>query len=178
MQIQLLNCTGRKTTLKCQYLVFISSCHNRHFMEHGIRSWWGHQMETFSALLAICAGNSPVPMNSPHKGQWRGVLMFSLICVWTNDWVNNREVGDVRRHRVHYDVIVMWEMLHANLGENSSFKSPVLLKILTKDSPHLTLNTMGPRQSGRHFADDIFRCIKISLKIVPKSLINNNPALV
>ena len=26
---------------------------------HGI--WWRHQMETFSALLAICAGNSPVP---------------------------------------------------------------------------------------------------------------------
>ena len=26
-------------------------------------------METFSALLAICAGNSPVPVNSPHKGQ-------------------------------------------------------------------------------------------------------------
>ena len=38
--------------------------------------WWRHQMETFSALLAICAGNSPVPMNSPHKGQWRGALMF------------------------------------------------------------------------------------------------------
>ena len=34
-----------------------------------------------SALLAICAGNSPVPVNSPHKGQWRGSLMFSLICV-------------------------------------------------------------------------------------------------
>ena len=35
---------------------------------------WRHQMETFSALLAFCAGNSP--MNSPHKGQWRGALIF------------------------------------------------------------------------------------------------------
>ena len=26
----------------------------------------------------------------PHKGQWRRALVFSLICVWTNDWVNNR----------------------------------------------------------------------------------------
>ena len=34
------------------------------------------------------------PVNSPHKGQWRGALMFSLICVWINDWVNNREAGD------------------------------------------------------------------------------------
>ena len=67
--------------------------------------WWRHQMETFSALLAICAGKSPV--NSPHKGQCRGALMFSLICVWINGWVNNREAGDLRRHRAHYDVTVM-----------------------------------------------------------------------
>ena len=71
-------------------------------------SWWRHKMETFSALLALCAGNSPVPVNSPHKGQWRGALMFSLICAWINDWVNKREVGDLRRHRGHYDVNVMW----------------------------------------------------------------------
>ena len=46
------------------------------------------------------------PVNSRHKGQWRGALMFSLICVWINDWVNNREVGNLRRHRAHCDVIV------------------------------------------------------------------------
>ena len=44
---------------------------------------------------------------STHKGQWRGALMFSLICAQINGWVNNREVGDLRRHRAHYDVIVM-----------------------------------------------------------------------
>ena len=70
-------------------------------------TWWRHQMETLSALLALCAGNSPVPVNSPHKGQWRGALMFSLICARIHDWVNNREAGDLRRHRGHYDVIVM-----------------------------------------------------------------------
>ena len=64
-------------------------------------------METFSMLLALCAGNSPVPVNFPHKGQWRGALMFSLICVRINDWVNSREGGDLRRHRGHYDVNVM-----------------------------------------------------------------------
>ena len=50
----------------------------------------------------------PVPVNSPHKGQWRGALLFSLICVWINGWVNNREAGDLRRHRGHYDVNVMF----------------------------------------------------------------------
>ena len=70
-------------------------------------TWWRHQMETFSALLAICAGNSPVPVNSPHKGQWRGTLMFSFICVWITSWVNNRTAGDLRRYRAHYDVSAM-----------------------------------------------------------------------
>ena len=70
-------------------------------------SWWRHQMERFLALLALSAGISPVPVNSPHKGQWRRALMFSLISAWINDWVNNREAGDLRRHRVHYDVNVM-----------------------------------------------------------------------
>ena len=46
-------------------------------------------------------------VNSPHKGQWRRALMFSLTCVWINGWVNNREAGDLRRHRVHYDVALM-----------------------------------------------------------------------
>ena len=34
-----------------------------------------------------------------HKGRWRGALMFSLICVWINGWVNNGEAGDLRRNR-------------------------------------------------------------------------------
>ena len=46
-------------------------------------------------------------VNSPHKGQWRGALIFSLICTWTNGYVNNRDAGELRRHRAHYDVIVM-----------------------------------------------------------------------
>ena len=70
-------------------------------------AWWRHRMETFSALLALCAGNSPVPVNSPHKGQWRRALMFSLICARINYWVINREAGDLRRHRGHYDANVM-----------------------------------------------------------------------
>ena len=47
------------------------------------------------------------PGESPLKAQWRGTLMFSVICVWINSWVNNREAGDLRRYRGHYDVSVM-----------------------------------------------------------------------
>ena len=45
-------------------------------------------------------------VSSPHKGQWRGALMFSVIWAWISG-LNNREVGDLRRQRAHYDVIVM-----------------------------------------------------------------------
>ena len=51
------------------------------------------------------------PVNSPHKGQWRAALIFSLICVWINGWVNNRETGDLRRYRAHYEVTVMMNVL-------------------------------------------------------------------
>ena len=47
------------------------------------------------------------PVNSLYKGQWRGALMFSLICVWINGWVNNRQAGDLRWYCAHYDVTVM-----------------------------------------------------------------------
>ena len=47
------------------------------------------------------------PVNSPHKGQWRGALMFSLICAWINGSVNNRKAGDLRSYCAHYDVIVI-----------------------------------------------------------------------
>ena len=46
-------------------------------------------------------------VNYPQKGQWRGALMCSLISARINGWVNNREAGDSKRHRDHYDVIIM-----------------------------------------------------------------------
>ena len=88
-------------------LVLVSAVFIHLVMWQSYFPWWRHRMETFSALLALCAGSSPVPVNSPLKGQWRGALMFSLIYSWINDWVNNRGAGDLRRHRGHYDVNVM-----------------------------------------------------------------------
>ena len=64
-------------------------------------------MESFSALLVLCVGMHRSPVSSPHKDQWRGALMFSLICAWTNGWVNNRDAGNLRRHHAHYVVTVI-----------------------------------------------------------------------
>ena len=72
------------------------------------RSWWRLHMETFSALLAICARNSPVTGEFPSQ---RPVIqsfdVFFDFCAWMNGWVNNREASDLRRHRTHYDVTVI-----------------------------------------------------------------------
>ena len=57
------------------------------------------------------------PVNSPHKGQWRGAVLFYLICVWINDWVNNHDAGDLRRHRAHHDVTVMGGVIVARSKE-------------------------------------------------------------
>ena len=64
---------------------------------------WKH----FPRYWPFVRGIHRSPVNSPYKGQWRGALMFSLICVWINDWVNNREAGDLRLYRTHNDATVM-----------------------------------------------------------------------
>ena len=65
---------------------------NHRNMTKKLSTWWRHQMET---------------LNFSHKSQWRGAFMISLICAWTNGWVNNRDAGDLRRYRVHCDITVM-----------------------------------------------------------------------
>ena len=70
--------------------------------------WWCHQMETFSALLALCAGTGEFPAQRPMT---RSFDVFF-------DWVNNREAGDLRRHRADYDVIVMAYLADAHLRQS------------------------------------------------------------
>ena len=64
---------------------------------------WKH----FARYWPFVRGIHRSPVNSPHKGQRRGALVFSLICARINGWANNREAGDLRRHQAHCDVIVM-----------------------------------------------------------------------
>ena len=63
---------------------------------------WKH----FTRYWPFVRGIHRSPVNSAHKGQWCGALMFSLICAWINGWVNNGDAGDLRRHGTHYGVTV------------------------------------------------------------------------
>ena len=65
---------------------------------------------------------------SSHKVEWRGALIFSFICAWTNGWANNRDAGDWRRNCVHCDFTVMTHDLllpllssHVLLLESTNF---------------------------------------------------------
>ena len=62
---------------------------------------WKH----FPRYWPFVRGIHRSPVNSPHKGQWRGASMFTLICARINGWVNNVEAGDLRRNSAHYDVM-------------------------------------------------------------------------
>ena len=67
------------------------------------------------------------PVNSPHKGQWRGVRI--------NDWVNNREAGDLRRHRGHYDVNVMDTIISPEIWNHTiAFVTHVLAPCVARTS--------------------------------------------
>ena len=70
-------------------------------------TWWRHQKETFSALLALCAENSPVTDEFPAQRPATRCFDAFFDLHWINNWVNNRAAGDLRRHRAHYDVTVM-----------------------------------------------------------------------
>ena len=71
-------------------------------LKHGDVTKWRH----FPLYWPFERGIYRSPVNSPYRGQWRGALIFSLICAWTNSWVNDRDAGDWRRHRAHYDITV------------------------------------------------------------------------
>ena len=163
---------------------------------------WKH----FPRYWPFVQGIHRSPVNSPHKGQWRGALMFTLICARINGWVNNREAGDLRRYRGHYDVIVLkcYLILQVHCDylpdegqihhDYRSYQNHHHCRVgaeLPAGHPcdgaaerRCLINT----QNCRHLADEIFTYIslnenawislKISLKFVPKVRINNSPALV
>ena len=66
-------------------------------MSHDDVITWKH----FPRNWPFVRGIHRSPVNSP-QGQWRGALLFSLICARINGWVNNGEAGDLRRYRANH----------------------------------------------------------------------------
>ena len=85
-------------------------------------------METFSALLAICEGNSPVPREFPTQRPVTRSFDVALICTRINGWVINGEAGDLKRHHAHYGVIVMQLWWKSVLGQQQQNRVPKMSK--------------------------------------------------
>ena len=88
-------------------------------------------METFSAILAIGTGNSLVTREFPAQRPVTRSFDASLILACINGWENNCKAGDLGRHRVHYDAIVMNDYLTGGRWYRSFH---VLEKNLLKDT--------------------------------------------
>ena len=107
------------------------SCHHDDVIK------WKH----FPLYWPFVRGIHRSPVNSPHKGQWRGALMFSLICVWINSWVNNGEAGDLGRNRAHHGVTVTIKFrCEANIRLDNSYSGRL------RDDPDSKVHgaNMGP----------------------------------
>ena len=136
------------------FFVFIEMCPSgaicRHTMLYHIDTYikrrkkkhddvikWNH----FQRYRPFVRGIHRSPVNFPHKSPRRGALVFYLISAWINGWVNNRKAGDLKRHRPHYDVTVMflsillWWYVCITWGNSSllsgskSLLQPILFKI-------------------------------------------------
>ena len=111
----LLEVTWKKAkVMQPHYKLSWQSSRNRQKLfkhRHNVRSWWRHQMGTFSALLAFCEGNPPVTGGFPSQRPMTRSFDVLMICTWTNGWANKRDAGDLRRH---YDVIIIISTSRAN----------------------------------------------------------------
>ena len=89
---------------------------NKMAYEHIFYESGWHPYIYVATLLIPCVtpltANMMTPSNGNIFGQWRGALMFSLICFWIIGWVNNREAADLRRYCSHYDVTVFRKPAH------------------------------------------------------------------
>ena len=112
---------------------------------------WKH----FPSYWPFVRGIHRSPVNSPHKGQWRGALMFSLISSRINGWANNREAGDFLRHCANFDVIVMHN-LKRNPSKFEDTIKPYMANKSRSCNENITLKRNGTIANNPNDVCDIF----------------------
>ena len=143
------------------------------------------------------------PVHSPKKGQWRGALMFSLTCSWTNGWANIRGVGAGDAialimmslecfNDTSWGLSYWWGVAkpawYWGMDKKLHPHKITVCKYFPMPQLQWQFNTLRPRQNGRRFTENVFKrmflnenvwiSLKISLQFVSKGPINNIPALV
>ena len=89
--------------------------------------------------------------------------MFPVICARINGWVNNSEAGDLRRHRGHYDVNVMWENLPITMGDDTRVRrivSPsVAVPLATQKAAYRKSGKFAMPETCENWLDHVNNCV-------------------
>ena len=115
----------------------------------------------------------------PHKGQRRGALVFSLICVWINGWEKQsrswsfetlsrplwRHCNEGRHIYSSLSWTVWYPETQCIMTSHNRWVFMWCAKQLNSEHANSPINTLRPRQNGRHFPDDIFKCIFLNENI-------------
>ena len=81
-------------------MIFISDTTSDLYM---MTSWDGEIFRVTGQLRGEVTSHQWIPLTMASDAE----LWCFFICAWINAWVNNGEVGDLCRHRAHYDVTAM-----------------------------------------------------------------------
>ena len=87
-----------------------------------------------------------------HKSPRCRTLLFSLICTWTSGSVKNRDAGDLRRHRTHYDVTAMWHTVINTL--------PALSPVPDWSATYFTSCLTLCQTEVSHDFHDVWHCVR------------------
>ena len=116
---------------------------------------WKH----FPRYCPFVRGIHRSPVNSPHKGQWRGALVFLWSAPWISGWVNNLEDADLRRHRAHYDVTLMLGgMLHIDITFARALSQELWFRISIEQSGFIFALIVNNTYYICIIANGSFRC--------------------
>ena len=129
------------------------------------QTWWRHGMETLSASLALCEGNTPV--ESLHKGPATRALIICFMLTSTKSWSNSRAAGDLTHHETHCDCDVTVMII-----TNSIYESHCIIQFdrqnITRFVTTSTVTLFKPRD---------VRFIRLSTLIVNIIISNFIPSL-
>ena len=131
------------------------------FLIHDDVTKWKH----FPRYWSFVRGIHRSPVNSPHKGQWRGALMISLICARIKGWVNSGKAGDFKRHLAHCDVTVMW-VLYSTLMPTSLWH-----KHNNRHFHKVRINSnINSYHQGAHYNLNNIKVFSIDMQTLPSNL--------
>ena len=165
-----MSCPGSGNELSWVWVVLGTSRPGRVRVVLGTRCL-GYELSWVRVVLGTRCLGYELTIIHRWVGHWRGALMFSLICDRANGWTNNKDTGDLRRHRAHYDAIVMNIVTDDGLATWGSRPKSSMIFIMILDSfwdPHTKVWIYLIRVRILHY------CINMNYMVMSTMMIDIN----